>query len=63
MNDLRAYKEEHEHVNVKQREDKSLYVFYCNIRHAHDNPDKSNMAINDDRIASLDVLPAIFTLV
>ena len=56
IEDLRAYKEKNGHVNVKRSDDKSLYKFCCNIRHTHNNPEKSNMAINDDRIASLDAL-------
>ena len=52
--DLRAYKEKHGHTNVKKSEDKSLYQFCTNMRQAHDNPEKSNRNLTDDRIASLD---------
>ena len=56
IDDLRAYKEEHGHVNVKGSEDKSLNQFCSHIRYARHNPGKSNLVINDDRIASLDAL-------
>jgi len=54
--DLQAYKEEHGHTNVKEREDKSLYEFFRKIRQARKNSEKSSRLINDDRIASLDAL-------
>ena len=56
VEDLQAYKEKHGHVNVKNSEDKSLCGFCRQIRHARKNPEKSNMLINDERIASLDAL-------
>ena len=56
IHDLRAYKEEHGHVNVKGSVDKSLYDFCSNMRRARNNPEKSRMLINDKRIASLDEL-------
>ena len=56
IEDLKAYKEKHGHVNVKKREDKSLKKFCDNIRYARKNPEKSNTVLNDDRIASLDAL-------
>ena len=54
--DLQAYKEEHGHVNVKQRDDESLYKFCGNMRHARNNPEKSTMTLTDERIASLNAL-------
>ena len=54
--DLKAYKEKHGRVNVKMREDKSLYGFCYNVRYARINPEKSNMVLNYDHIASLDAL-------
>ena len=54
--DLKAYKEKHGRVNVKMREDKSLYGFCYNVRYARINPAKSNMVLNYDHIASLDAL-------
>ena len=56
MDDLRAYKEKHGRVNVKQSEDKSLNKFCKNIRHARKHPEKSKTLINEERIASLDAL-------
>ena len=56
IEDLRAYKEKHGHVKIRQREDKSLYNFCKHARQARSNPEKSNMVLNDDRIASLDAL-------
>ena len=54
--DLRAYKEKHGHVNVKEGEDKSLYRFCVDMRQAHKHPKKSTMTITDDRIRCLDAL-------
>ena len=56
IENLRAYKEKHGHVNVKKREDESLYCFCIQMRRARNNPEKSNMLINEERIASLDAL-------
>ena len=46
--DLKAYKEKHGHVNVKQRVDKSksLYDFCRKIKIARKNPGKPGMLIN-----------------
>ena len=55
IEDLRLYKEKHGHVNVSQKEDKSLYHFCWNLRQACINPEKSSK-LNDYRIASLDSL-------
>ena len=54
IEDLRAYKEEHGHVNVKAGEDKRLYNFCHQMRLARIG--QSSMHINDYRIASLDAL-------
>ena len=56
MDDLRAYKEKHGHMKVKQKEDKSLADFCKRMRQARKNPGKSRAALSDDRIASLDAL-------
>jgi len=58
IEDLRAYKAKHGHTNLKEKEDKSLYLFCCNMRHARKHPGKSRVAvlINEERIASLDAL-------
>ena len=62
LDDLRAYKEKHGHVNVKEKEDKSLYSFCkhmnmsMSMRHARKNPEKSAMALTNDQITSLEAL-------
>ena len=56
IEDLRAYKEEHGHIRVKRSEDKSLYDFCNHMRRARKDPEKSSMALTDDRISSLDAL-------
>ena len=53
---LREYKEKHGHVNVKGSEDKSLYGFCQKIRYARKHPEKSDRALTNERIASLDAL-------
>ena len=54
--EIRAYKEKHGNVYVKWNEDRSLYGFCTNMRQARKHPEKSTMALTDDRIASLDAL-------
>ena len=56
IEDLQTYNEKHGHINVKKSDDKSLYEFCRNIRYARKNPEKSTVALTDDRIASLDAL-------
>ena len=57
IEDLRLYKEKHGHVNVKEREDKSLYKFCKNIRYTRKYPGKPlQLKLDDDRIAKLDTL-------
>ena len=56
LSDLQAYKEKHGHIYMKKSDDKSLYAFCCDIRYARKHPEKSNMVLTDDRIASLDTL-------
>ena len=56
IENLRAYKEKHGHVNVKKSDDKSLFTFRRDIRYARKHPEKSNTVLTDDRIASLDAL-------
>ena len=56
IDDLRAYKEKHGHMKVKQKEDKSRADFCKRMRQAHKNPGKSRAALSDDRIASMDAL-------
>ena len=54
--DLLAYKEKHGHINVKEKEDKSLYSFCYKMRLACKHPEKPGMVINEERIACLDAL-------
>ena len=54
IEDLQAYKKKHGHTNVKEKEDKSLYLFCCNIRQARNNPEKSRVVLTEDCIARLD---------
>ena len=56
IEDLRAYKEKHGHIRVKQSEDKSLHKFCSKMRHARTIPEKSNRTLTGERIASLDAL-------
>ena len=57
IEDLCAYKEHYGHVRVKVSDDRSLYQFCNEMRKARKNhPKKTRMAINDERIASLDAL-------
>ena len=56
MDDLQAYKEKHGHINVKEKEDKSLNKFCQHMRYARKHPEKADRIINDDRIASLNAL-------
>eukprot|EP01083_Nonionella_stella_P227178 806227_1 len=56
IEDLRAYKEKHGHVNVKKSDDTCLYGFCRQMRFARKNPGKYTMLINEERIASLDAL-------
>ena len=53
VDDLRAYKEKHGHINVKKSEKKSLHNFCNHMRQARKHPEKSTMLINEERIASL----------
>ena len=45
LEDLRAYKKKHGHVNVKQSEDKSLYAFCYHMKQARKKPDESTTVI------------------
>jgi len=54
---LKAYKDEHGHINVKREEDQSLSDFCRNIRHARKHFGKSGlMKLTADRIAELDAV-------
>ena len=56
MDELRAYKKKHGHVNVKHKDVKSLYQFCIQMKYARNNPEKSNTVLTDDRITSLNAL-------
>ena len=57
--DLRAYKEKHNHVNVKASEDKSLFDFCSRMRHARNNQDSA--ALTNMQIVSLDILGFVWS--
>ena len=63
IEDLRAYREKHGHFNVKKSDDKSLNKFCNHIRYTRKHPEKSTVALSDDRIASLDALGFEWTVV
>ena len=56
IEDLRAYKEKHGHVNVKKNDDKSLYEFCVKIKCARSNPEAGRRNLTTKDIASLDAL-------
>ena len=56
LEDLKAYKLKHGHLNVKRDDDPSLYNFCTNIRDARNNPSGNKMKVTEERIASLDAL-------
>jgi len=56
VEELKAYKAEHGHFNVKQKENKGLYNFCLTIRAARKTPDKTNRKLTADRIAQLDAI-------
>jgi hypothetical protein len=56
VEELKAYKAEHGHFNVKQKKNMSLYNFCLATRAARKTPDKSNRKLTADRIAQLDAI-------
>ena len=56
VEELKAYKAEHGHFNVKKKENISLYEFCRQIRVVRKTPDKSNRQLTADRIAQLDAI-------
>ena len=56
VEELKAYKAEHGHFNVKQKKNMSLYNFCLTIRVARKTPDKTNRKLTPDRIAQLDAI-------
>eukprot|EP00581_Thalassiosira_minuscula_P011088 CAMPEP_0183717904 /NCGR_PEP_ID=MMETSP0737-20130205/11334_1 /TAXON_ID=385413 /ORGANISM="Thalassiosira miniscula, Strain CCMP1093" /LENGTH=1299 /DNA_ID=CAMNT_0025947381 /DNA_START=283 /DNA_END=4182 /DNA_ORIENTATION=+ len=49
VEELRAFKQRHGHVNPKQNEDKKLSQFCANVRHAYKYPGKTSMRITEHR--------------
>ena len=56
VEELKAYKADHGHFNVKFKENMSLYNFCRSARAARKTPDKSNRKLTADRIAQLDAI-------
>ena len=56
VEELKAYKAEHGHLKVKQRENIRLHEFCRGARAARKTPDKSNRKLTADRIAQLDAI-------
>jgi hypothetical protein len=59
VDELKAYKEKHGHLHVSHKEDKGLYSFCCNTRHARRNMISGHgtaYKLTDDRIAALDTI-------
>ncbi len=57
MEDLKRYKETHGHANVSIPEDKSLFKFCAQARHARNNPGKSKMKqLTNEHIAAFDAI-------
>ena len=56
LDELKAYKDEHGHMNVKKSENKSLYDFCVSIRSARKNPSDNRVRVTKERIESLDAL-------
>ena len=54
MEELRAYKEKHGHLNVSQKEDRSLYNFCSTLRKARKG--KCSHTLDEGRIAALDAI-------
>ena len=54
MEELRAYKEKHGHLNVRSKDDKSLYDFCNNLRQARKG--KGPYKLDETRIAALDAI-------
>ena len=52
---LKAYKQKHGHVNVKNIEDKSLYQFIASSKHTLQHPEKKSK-MSAENIASLSAL-------
>jgi hypothetical protein len=56
VEELKAYRAEHGHFKVKEKESKNLYEFCRSLRAARKTPDKSNRKLTADHIAQLDAI-------
>ena len=54
VDELKAYKQKHGHLNVVKKENQSLYGFCCNMRKARKG--KGTYKLDDGRIAALDAI-------
>ena len=54
MEDLKRFKETHDHANVSIREDKSLYQFCASVRNARKTG--KGTKLTDERIAAFDAM-------
>jgi hypothetical protein len=54
VDELKAYKEKHGHLNVVKKENQSLYGFCCNMRKARNG--KGTYMLDDGRRAALDAI-------
>jgi len=55
MEDLKRFKETHDHANVSIRENTSLYHFCNKTRHTCKNPGNGKQ-LTDERIAAFDAM-------
>jgi hypothetical protein len=55
VDELKAYKEKHGHLNVRQKENQSLYGFCSNMRQARKGK-KGSYRLDNGRIAALDAI-------
>ena len=53
---LKAYKKRHGHLNVSQKEDRSLHSFCARMRTAKHYPEKTSNRLKNDRISALDAI-------
>ena len=56
LEDLKAYKEKNGHLHVREKDNKSLYIWCSKIRCARRNPESSKRKVTADQIAALDAI-------
>ena len=56
VDELKAYKERHGHLNVHHLEDRSLYMFCYHVRQARRVPKCTRTKLTEDRVAALDAI-------